>query len=167
MSEKPPALIRFTEISDGKYLKEWLDDDGVNRWFPMHDAPEIEDAVQRWVGFSRYRCSLTAVVDGVPKGIATLYLQPYRKLAHQCEFGVIVAPDSRGKGIGNFLLEQLEKLAKDTFKIELIHLQVYQDNPAKRLYERRGYKAFGEQSKWIKEINGTYTGRTFMEKYLK
>jgi GNAT superfamily N-acetyltransferase len=166
MNEKHPAQIRFTEIADGKFLKEWLEDDGVNRWFPMYDAPEIEDAVQRWVGFSRYRCSLTAVIDSVPKGIATLYLQPYRKLAHQCEFGIIVAPDARNQGIGNFLLEQLEKLAKDTFKIELIHLQVYQDNPAKHLYERRGYKTFGDQSKWIKEINGTYTGRTFMEKSL-
>ena len=166
MNEKHPAQIRFTEIADGKFLKEWLEDDGVNRWFPMYDAPEIEDAVQRWVGFSRYRCSLTAVIDGVPKGIATLYLQPYRKLAHQCEFGIIVAPDSRNQGVGNFLLEQLEKLAKETFKIELIHLQVYQDNPAKHLYERRGYKTFGNQSRWIKEINGTYTGRTFMEKSL-
>lgn len=166
MSTPPPIQIRFTEINDGKYLKEWLEDDGVNRWFPMYDAPEIEDAVGRWVGFSRYRCSLTAVVDGLPVGIATLYLQPYRKLAHQCEFGIIIAPNARNKGIGNFLLEQLEKLAKDTFKIELIHLQVYQDNPAKRLYERRGYTTFGEQAKWIKEIDGSYTGRTFMEKSL-
>lgn len=166
MSAAAPALIRFTEISDGKYLKQWLEDDHIQRWFPMHDTPEIEDAVQRWVGFSRYRCSFTAVVDGEPVGIATLYLQPYKKLAHQCEFGIIVAPNKRNLGIGNFLLEQLEKLAKETFKIELIHLQVYQDNPAKRLYERRGYRTFGEQHKWIKEINGTYTGRIFMEKAL-
>jgi len=166
MTDEIPISIRFTEFEDGKFLKEWLEDSEVHRWFPMHDSAEVEDAVQRWVGFSRYRCSLTALVQGAPKGLATLYLQPYRKLAHQCEFGIIVAPDSRNLGIGRRLIQSLEKLAKDTFKIELLHLQVYQDNPAKRLYQRMGYQTFGEQAKWIKELDGSYTGRTFMEKNL-
>ena len=42
----------------------------------MHDAVEIDDAVQRWISFSRYRCSLTAVVNGVPKGISTSIFSP-------------------------------------------------------------------------------------------
>lgn len=166
MNQKPQASIRFTEPEDSKYLKSWLEDPNVFRWFPMHDSVEIDDAVQRWISFSRYRCSLTAVVNGEPKGIATLYLQPYRKLAHQCEFGIIVAPDSRNLGIGGFLIDELEKLAKDTFKIELLHLQVYEDNPAVHLYERKGFETFGNQAMWIKELDGTYTGRKFMEKKL-
>lgn len=166
MSEKqqPNITVRLTELSDAKYLREWLSEQGVLRWFPMYDDVEIEDAVQRWVGFSRYRCSLTVEVDGVPKGIATLYLQPYKKLAHQCEFGIIVAPDSRGSGLGTFLIQNLEKLAKENFHISLIHLQVYTANPAKKLYARLGYKEFGHQARWIREIDGTFVGRTFMEK---
>jgi ribosomal protein S18 acetylase RimI-like enzyme len=46
-------------------------------------------------------------------------------------------------------------------------LQVYQDNPAMRLYQRFGFKEFGMQKKWIKETrdNGEieYVGRVFME----
>lgn len=164
--QKIEVAFRFTDLSDGKYVKEWLHEPGVLKWFPMLDEVEIDDAVQRWVGFSRYRCSLTATLDGIPKGIATLYLQPYRKLAHQCEFGIIVAGDSRGKGIGTLLIKRLEKLAKETFKIELLHLQVYEENPAKRLYERLGYTVFGYQAGWIKEPDGTFVGRTFMEKKL-
>lgn len=156
--------VRFTELSDGKPLREWLHEPGVLRWFPMYDEVEIDDAVQRWIGFSRYRCSLTATIDGKPVGLATLYLQPYRKLAHQCEFGIIVDPEMRNQGVGTRLIQELEKLAKETFKIELIHLQVYESNPAKRLYSRMGYKEFGNQSRWIKEIDGTFVGRTFMEK---
>jgi RimJ/RimL family protein N-acetyltransferase len=163
-SPDPSISVRFTEISDGKQLKEWLHEPGVLRWFPMYDEVEIDDAVQRWVGFSRYRCSLTAVKDGKPVGIATLYLQPYRKLAHQCEFGIIVAAEVRNQGVGSFLIQELEVLAKSTFKIELIHLQVYESNPAKRLYARLGYKEFGNQSHWIKEVDGSFVGRTFMEK---
>lgn len=158
--------IRYSDLADGKYLKLWLQDPSIARWFPVHENVEIDDAVQRWIGFSRYKCSLTAVKDGVPCGIATLYLQPYRKLAHQCEFGIIVSGEHRGKGVGSELIKNLIHLAKEHFHIELLHLQVYIENPAIRLYERMGFEEFGRQKHWIKEIDGTYTGRVFMEKYL-
>lgn len=158
--------IRYTEPTDAPHLKEWLSDPTVATWFPMADVVEIDDAVNRWIGFSRYRCSLTAVLDGVPCGIATLYLQPYRKLAHQCEFGIIVAPAYRNKGIGADLIKNLTHLAKEFFHIELLHLQVYANNPAIRLYKRCGFREFGHQSHWIKELDGTFTGRTFMEKFI-
>lgn len=164
--EKSQTEIRYTDLSDGRYLKEWLLEPSIGRWFPVYDMAEIDDAVHRWVGFSRYKCSLTAVKGGNPCGIATLYLQPYRKLAHQCEFGIIVGDGYRGQGIGTELLKNLMHLAKDTFKIELLHLQVYSENPAIHLYSRLGFVEFGRQTHWIKEIDGTYTGRVFMEKFL-
>ena len=157
--------IRYTEMSDGKHLKQWLIEPGVSRWFPMHDEVEIDDAVQRWIGFCRYKCSLTAVLDGVPCGLTTLYLQPYRKLAHQCEFGIIVGEGYRGKGVGSQLLTSLMQLAKDNFKIELLHLQVYAENPAIHLYKRFGFREFGRQSHWIKD-EGVYVGRVFMERFI-
>lgn len=158
--------IRYTEMSDTPHVREWLMDPTVATWFPMADAVEIDDAANRWVAFSKYRCSLTAVLDGVPCGIATLYLQPYRKLAHQCEFGIIVAPGYRNKGIGSDLLKNLIHLAKEYFKIELLHLQVYAKNPAINLYQRFGFREFGCQTHWIKEADGSYTGRIFMEKFI-
>jgi len=158
--------IRYTEVSDAEHLKRWLMDPDVNRWFPMADVVEIDDAVNRWIGFYRYRCSLTAVYQGIPVALATLYLQPYKKLAHQCEFGIIAAPEFRGQKIGSEILNNLIYLAKDKFKIELLHLQVYEGNPAVRLYERMGFKEFGRQTHWIKEGDGEHTGRLFMEKYL-
>lgn len=166
ITEIPGVEIRYTEMGDGKYLKEWLQDPNVNRWFPMADEVEIDDAVARWIGFARWRCSLTAVKEGKPIGLSTLYLQPYKKLAHQCEFGIIVSDQERGKGVGTLLLTSLMSLAKDTFKIDLLHLQVYAENPAIRLYNRLGFKEFGRQDAWIKELNGTYTGRIFMERKL-
>ncbi len=158
--------MRYTEFTDAPYLKEWLCDPAVATWFPMQDIVEIEDAVNRWIGFARYRCSLTATMNGVPCAIATLYLQPYRKLAHQCEFGIIVSSEFRNQGIGSDLIKNLEHLAKEFFRIELLHLQVYAKNPAIRLYKRCGFTEFGHQKRWIKEIDGTYVGRIFMEKEL-
>lgn len=158
--------IRYTELEDGKFLKQWLLDPDVSRWFPMADEVEIDDAVNRWIGFYRYRCSLTAVANGVPVGLGTLYLQPYRKLAHQCEFGIIVGPEYRGQKVGSEIINNLIHLGKEKFKIELLHLQVYEGNPAIRLYERFGFKEYGFQKEWIKENDGTYVGRVFMERSL-
>lgn len=158
--------IRYTENEDGKYLKAWLMDPEARCWFPMADEVEIDDAVARWIAFSRYKCSLTVMKDGVPCGIATLYLQPYRKLAHQCEFGIIVGNGFRNLGIGSFLMNNIMHLAKEKFKIELLHLQVYANNPAMKLYKRFGFTEFGRQNAWIKEESG-YAGRIFMERFLK
>jgi RimJ/RimL family protein N-acetyltransferase len=158
--------IRYTEMSDGPHLHEWLKEPGVLRWFPMFDEPEIEDAVSRWISFARYKCSLTATINGKPCGIATLYLQPYRKLAHQCEFGIIVGGGQRGKGVGGQLIKNLIHLAKHYFRIELLHLQVYQKNPAIRLYELWGFKEFGRQTHWIKEGPEDYRARIFMERFI-
>jgi putative acetyltransferase len=56
------------------------------------------------------------------------------------------------------------KLAKDPFEIELLCLQVYIGNPALRLYERLGFEEYGRQEQWIKEPNGEYVGRIFMQR---
>ncbi len=170
----PGLEIRYSTVEDGQYLKEWLSDPTVSRWFPMNDSVETEDATMRWISFARYHCSLTAVIDGKPVGLTTLYLQPYKNLAHQCEFGIIVAPDCRAMGIGSHLLNSLMHMAKERFKIEVLHLQVYADNPAIRLYRRFGFTEFGRQTHWVKKHHTEgpkageteYIGRVFMERFL-
>lgn len=157
--------IRYTEPGDAKYLREWLIDPSISKWFPMADQMEIDDAVMRWISFHRYKCSLTVLKEGIPCGLATLYLQPYRKLSHQCEFGIIVGQGYRNRGIGSYLMSSLMHLAKEKFKIELLHLQVYAENPALNLYKRFGFKEFGRQEAWIKEED-RYVGRIFMERFL-
>jgi RimJ/RimL family protein N-acetyltransferase len=162
----PPGIaIRYTEQDDAKYLKAWLMDPNIMNWFPMDDEVEIDDAVLRWIAFHRYKCSLTITKDGIPCGIATLYLQPYRKLVHQCEFGIIVGTGYRNMGIGSYLMSSIMHLAKEKFRIELLHLQVYAENPAINLYKRFGFKEFGRQNSWIKEKD-RYVGRVFMERFL-
>ena len=161
----PGLEIRYTEQGDTKYLKEWLMEPETRRWFPMEDEVEVDDAVMRWIAFHRYKCSLTVTKEGIPCGIATLYLQPYKKLADQCEFGIIVGEKYRNMGIGSYLMSSVMHLAKEKFKVELLHLQVYAENPAMNLYRRFGFKEFGRQNAWIKEQD-RFVGRVFMERYL-
>ena len=115
----------------------------------------FEDAAKLWISYAKQQAVLTALWDGIPCGIANLYLQPYKKLAHQCLFAIIVDEKYRGKGVGTNLLNALILMAKNTFHIELLHLEVYEGNPARRLYERMGFKQYGIQRHFIKD-QGNY-----------
>lgn len=157
--------VRYTEPGDANYLKKWFLEPSTVSGFPMQGELEINDAVVRWVSFCRFKCSLTILKNGVPCGIGTLYLQPYRRIVHQCEFGIVVGEEYRGMGIGKCLMNHLLHLAKTKFNIELIHLQVQEGNSAIRFYEKFGFKEFGRQKGWIKNANGLGS-RIFMERSL-
>jgi RimJ/RimL family protein N-acetyltransferase len=162
---KEHITIRFGEEADQKYLIEWLLQPGVLEGFPLSDLREVEDAARIWMSYAKYNAVLTALWDGVPCGIANLYLQPYSKLSHQCLFAVIVDEKHRGKGIGKKLLDELTALAKERFKIEILHLEVYENNPAVRLYERQGFARYGFQKHFVKD-QGKYLGKIMMQKTL-
>jgi putative acetyltransferase len=157
--------IRPANPEEGTYLNKWLTDPAILRWFPMIDAREIDDAVRIWMGYSKFQACFTAYENGVPVGMSTLYIQPYQKFAHQCLFAIIVDENHRNKGIGKALMEYMIQAAKNQFKIEILHLEVYEGNPAIRLYERLGFKEFGRQPKFIK-IDGEYLDKIMLQKEL-
>ena len=166
MTPRPKELtIRPASEGDSDCLKRWLMDPVILKWFPMFNEREVDDAVRIWMGFSKIGAGITADWDGSACGMFNLYIQPFKKLAHTCLFSIIVEEQMRGKGIGQALIEEGEKLAKNTFGIEILHLEVYQGNPAQRLYERMGFKAYGQQEHFIKE-EGKYTAKIFMQKNL-
>lgn len=163
--EIPGVSIRYSTLDDGPYLKEWLMEPGILKGFPMIDEPEVDDSVKHWIGFSKYKCSLTAEIDGKPCGIATLCLMPYKKLAHQCLLSIIVGKGFRNKKIGSLLLNNLLHLAKKYFHLEVLYLEVYEGNPAISLYKRFGFREIGFQKHFMKE-NGEYIGKVIMERIL-
>jgi RimJ/RimL family protein N-acetyltransferase len=157
--------IRFGEESDQKYIVEWLLQPGVLEGFPLQDIREIEDAARIWISYAKQKAVLIALWDGVPCGIANLYLQPYQKLSHQCLFAIIVDEKHRGKGVGKALLDELMKLAKEQFHLEFLHLEVYEGNPAIRLYKRLGFEEYGVHRRFMKQ-EGRYYDKILMQKKL-
>jgi RimJ/RimL family protein N-acetyltransferase len=157
--------IRFAVDSDQKYLVDWLLQPGVLEGFPLCDLREIEDAARIWLSYSSKHAVLTALWDGVPCGIANLYLQPYEKLAHQSLLAIIVDEKVRGRGVGTKLLQELMTLAKERFNMEFVHLEVYEGNPAIRLYQRLGFQTYGVHRKFMKD-QGRYQDKILMQKYL-
>lgn len=157
--------IRMAEDGDEKHLINWLLQPGVLKWFPLSNLKEIEDAARIWISYSKQHAVLTALWDGIPCGIANLYIQPFKKLAHQCLFAIIVDEAYRGKGVGTRLIEDLIDLAKNRFHLELLHLEVYEGNPAIGLYQKFGFQEYGVQKRFVKE-DGVYLSKVLMQKVL-
>lgn len=158
--------IRFGKIDDRRSLVDWLLQPGILRWFPMKDLVEVEDSAKTWFSYMRYNAVLSAVYDGVLCGSGILYVQPFQKLAHQCLFAIIVDEKYRNKGVGTALLKELMALAKERFQIELLHLEVYDGNPAISLYERMGFSRYGVHENFLKEGPGEYRDKILMQKKL-
>lgn len=158
--------IRFGKKEDEPHMVRWLMEPGVLRWFPMSDLREVQDSSRIWFSYAEQKAVITAVVDGVICGSAILYISPFKKLSHQCLFAIIVDKEYRGKKIGTRLLTELLTLAKKRFSIELLHLEVYKENPAINLYKRMGFSEYGIHKNFLKESDGSYRDKIFMQKTL-
>ena len=154
--------IRYTYVTDVLYLKQWLQSPGMLDVFPMTTEKELEDAAQCWIGFCRWSCSLTATVSHVPCAIGTLFLMPYKKVAHHCLCKIIVDPKWQRKGIGSSLVRNLKHLAKNYFHLEMMALEVFEGNPIIELLKKEGFYEVFRQEKFVK-AQGVYKARVFME----
>lgn len=154
--------IRYTFVTDSPYLRDWLHEPQVQKWFPVSEEKEIDDAVQCWIGFCRYSSSLTATLHGEPCAIATLFLMPYRKVSHHCLFKLVVSPRYQQQGIGTSLLKNLMHLAKNYFRLELMHIEVFEGNPFIHLLEKFGFKEYARQERFVKQ-DGLYLTRILYE----
>jgi len=165
MVDIPGYDIRYTQLTDIAPLREWVSVPEILHWFPMANEKEIEDAIQCWIGFCRYASSLTTTIDGVPCGIGTLFLMPYKKVAHHCLFKMVVDPKHQRKGIGSSLLKNLQHLAKSFFKIELMHIEIFAGNPIEHILKKFHFQEFARQERYVKDKERYYT-RILMECYL-
>src|SRR3990167_1597264 len=102
----PGYDIRFSELDDLAALTQWFSQPNACDDFPF-DSEEKEDALKNWIGFSKFKASLTGTIEGTPCSIGTLFLMPYKKVAHHCSFYLIVDPLHRRRGIGTSMIRNL------------------------------------------------------------
>ena len=157
--------IRYSIESDIPTLTDFLREPGVLDFFPMSDEREIGDAAKVWISYHEFKCCYTAEKDGVICGMTNLYVSPFGKSKKQALFSIIVSEKYRGQGIGSHLIDHLHDVGKNDHGIELLHLEVYENNPAKRLYERKGFEVYGSHPQFLMEPDG-YRSKILMQKRL-
>ncbi|NNM44098.1 MAG: GNAT family N-acetyltransferase [Chlamydiae bacterium] len=165
LTGSPSYDIRYTTALDAPSLKSWLEKPGMLHFFPISEENEIENAVNSWISFYKYKASLTATIDGKPCGIATLFLSPYRKVAHHSFFKIIVDPQYQRQGVGASLLKNIKHLAKTLFRLDIIHIEIIEGNPIAHLLEKYQFELFMRQERYFKE-DGKYYARLLYKCYL-
>ena len=158
--------IRLSEEKDIPYLAKFLMQPGVLPFFPMCNEKEVEDSSRIWISYRQFGCAYTGEYDGEVCGMTNLYLSPFTKAKKQTLFSIIISEEFRNKGIGGEMIDHLIDVAQNEHGIELLHLEVYEDNPAKRLYERKGFVKYGEHPNFLKEPDG-FRSKILMQKKLK
>ncbi len=161
--EIPGFDIRFSEIDDAAYVASWLSYPNACDPFPF-TFEEKDDALRNWLGFSKYNASLTGMIDQAPCAVGTLFLMPYRKVAHHASFYLIVDPEKRRKGIGTSMVRNLLHLAKSRFRLESLHAELFTPSPIEGILEELAFKPFARQEGFVK-INGEIRSRLLMEHF--
>lgn len=88
---------------------------------------------------------LVAEIDGEVIGSYSISRSTRRATMHGAEFGIVVAPDARGRGAGSALIRTGEAWALDV-GVTRIGLSVFDSNPrAQALYRALGYVEEGRE----------------------
>lgn len=162
LTESADFDLRYTQVGDIEPLRSWLKTKGMLHWYPPADDIELENFVRIWMGFSRYSAALTAIYQNKPVGMACLFLMPYRKVAHQSLFQIIVDPDWQRQGVGRALVRNLKHLAKNYFRLELLNVEILDEAPLIPLLNTLDFYQFARQERYVKE-EGKYYPRILME----
>ena len=155
--------IRFSELGDIAFLNRCFSAEGACDDFPF-GTNEMEEALKNWIGFSKYKASLTGTLKNVPCAIGTLFLMPYKKVAHHCSFYLIVDPDHRRKGIGIAMVRNLLHLAKTRFRLESVHVELYEPSALLPLLQKLDFTEFARQENFV-HIDGCPRPRILMEHF--
>jgi putative acetyltransferase len=153
--------IRYSTLDDNIYLQEWFQDPAALDDFPF-GMREKEEALKNWIGFSKYKASLTGMIADRPVAIGTLLLMPYRKVAHHCSFYLIVDPAHRRKGIGTSMVKNLLHLARSRFRLEQVHVELYEPSLIYPILIKLGFHQFVRQEHFIR-VNGEPRPRLLLE----
>ena len=163
MKNGKEALLRNGEASDGKavcenfnlthsetdYLLTYPDENSLTT---EEEAKFLERKSE-----SANEIEIVAFVDGKVAGTAGIDAVGTKyKTKHRAEFGVSIAKEYWGLGLGRALTEACIKCAKEAGFTQL-ELDVVSDNEnAVALYKKAGFAEFGRNPKGFKSRTGEY-----------
>ncbi|MCH9620941.1 MAG: hypothetical protein S4CHLAM20_03500 [Chlamydiia bacterium] len=154
--------IRYSILNDETFLKEALADKDTRKWYPPSTDSDVKIFVRNWAGFSRYQCSLTATYENQVIGMATIFLMPYVKVAHLAMLYVIVKKEFQQKGVGTSLMKNINHLAKTKFKLDSLHLEIFEGCQIEPLLLKSGYKEVFVQENFV-ELDDKLKSRKVFE----
>jgi GNAT superfamily N-acetyltransferase len=112
---------------------------------------------------------LIATAPGSDKVVATVQLARMPKETHTFKGEIrklMVHPDYRRHGLGKWMMDEVEKVAREEFALELLLLDTSKETPARQFYLRTGWTEWGICPGYAKSSNGVKHDCCFFVKSL-
>ena len=152
--------IQKTVLAEGQFLMTTLD-----------EFNQTISGQKLWIQSKLNNERETILVAEVKECIVgwLVFQSPKRKrLAHTGSFGMMVAKEYRGQGIGKLLLKELLNWAEQNPFIEKVSLGVFSTNtPAIFLYKQMGFVEEGRKINEVKVNDDEYADDVLMYKSVK
>ena len=155
--------IRFSTLEDLEPLTRWMSEPFATDDFAFCEE-EMEPTLKNWIGFAKYKASLTGTWNGEPCAVGTLFLMPYLKVSHHCSFYLIVDPKHRKKGVGTSMVRNLLHLAKTRFRLESVHVEIFEPSQLLPILKKQNFEQFARQENYIKTA-GCSRARLLLEHF--
>jgi RimJ/RimL family protein N-acetyltransferase len=152
------VILRIPQLIDAKALSDYINDLFDEDTFISSRKQTVEDEE------SYIKSMLRKIESG--KEIHIVGMFGDKKVAaidifstgvrkdHVGELQINIAKDFRGEGLGNILMEEALRYAKDDLKLKVVTLTCFSINkPALKLYEKFGFKEFGRLEEGIQYKN--------------
>lgn len=132
---------KYTEEDLEKIKDIWNEVVEAKNAFPQIETLDLDEAK---VFFDSQTYTAVAKIDGEIVGLYILHPNNVGRCGHICNASYAVSSSYRGKGIGEILVKDCLKQAKEhNFKILQFNAVVASNNVAISLYKKLGFKELG------------------------
>lgn len=154
-------VIRHAEPNDAAAIRQNYMHPGV-----YHDTLQLpHPSLEMWqerLNVKPGQRRLVACIDEKIVGDLSLQVEASPRRSHVASFGISVAADAQGRGVGSALMREMINLCDNWMRIERIELTVFSDNPAAlALYRKYGFEVEGTGKKFALR-NGEYVDAYYM-----
>ncbi len=158
LSTGEEVIFRSPQVSDTQAMLDYINTLSAEQTFILMQGEQLRfEEEEQFVKDSLVAISygrkvlLLAFVGSTLVGVAGIELKT-RAEKHVGVFGISIAKEYRGKGIGKLLMGiTLDEAKKKLPDIKIVTLGVFSNNPlAKSMYEKFGFKEYGRLPKGAK-----------------
>lgn len=146
-------VLRKLALKDAEYMLEWMHDENVNSYLEKDfSGMELEDCIQFIRNSFSDKLNIHyAIVDEEDEYMGTISLKNIDMENKRAEYAISCRTKAMGRGFAKEATEQLCNIARDTYGLVSLFLNVYDYNiRAQKLYEKTGFHKI-DKPEFVKE----------------
>ncbi len=156
------AILRSPVPEDAKALVDLMGKLALETPFILRspeDPPPTVEVESAWIQNSLQSESSVSILceaDGLLVGICTISYTPKVKIRHRGQIGVSVLKSHWGNHIASILFEEMLSIGKAWGLTQLELAFIEGNDRARGLYEKMGFRIFGEIPNAVRQADGTF-----------